>query len=85
MVEAYQALHEAGFAHSVEAWDEYGELVGGLYGVSIDGVFAGESMFHRVPNASKLVVFHGRIRGNTLEGFPCARKHIMSFCLPSSV
>ena len=85
MVEAYQALHEAGFAHSVEAWDEYGELVGGLYGVSIDGVFAGESMFHRVPNASKLVVFHGRIRGNTLEGFPCARKHIMSSCLPSSV
>ena len=32
-----------------------------------------------------LVVFHGRIRGNTLEGFPCARKHIMSSCLPSSV
>ena len=36
-------------------------------------------------NIVALVVFHGRIRGNTLEGFPCARKHIMSFCLPSSV
>ncbi|GAB3048955.1 leucyl/phenylalanyl-tRNA--protein transferase [Intrasporangium mesophilum] len=49
---AYHALHEAGWAHSVETW-QGGELVGGLYGVAIGGLFAGESMFHRVRDASK--------------------------------
>ncbi len=49
---AYLALHEAGWAHSVETW-QGGELVGGLYGVAIGGLFAGESMFHRVRDASK--------------------------------
>ncbi len=58
MLRAYKELHEAGFAHSVEAWDEAGQLAGGLYGVSVDGIFAGESMFHRVPNASKLALLH---------------------------
>jgi leucyl/phenylalanyl-tRNA--protein transferase len=57
-VTAYSRLHEAGYAHSVEAWDLAGELVGGLYGVEIDGVFTGESMFHRAPNASKLALLH---------------------------
>jgi leucyl/phenylalanyl-tRNA---protein transferase len=49
---AYAALHEAGWAHSVETWQE-GRLVGGLYGVAIGGLFAGESMFHTVRDASK--------------------------------
>lgn len=49
---AYEELHELGWAHSVEAWAG-GRLVGGLYGVSIGGLFAGESMFHRVRDASK--------------------------------
>lgn len=51
-VEAYAELHRLGWAHSVEAWRD-GELVGGLYGVEIGGLFAGESMFHRVTDASK--------------------------------
>ncbi len=50
--DAYSALYRAGYAHSVECY-EGGELVGGLYGVSIGGFFAGESMFYRKPNASK--------------------------------
>ena len=48
-------LHELGWAHSVEAWQD-GELVGGLYGVSIGGLFAGESMFHTVRDASKVAL-----------------------------
>lgn len=51
-IAAYQALHQLGFAHSVEAW-EHDELVGGLYGVSLGGMFFGESMFARSSNASK--------------------------------
>jgi leucyl/phenylalanyl-tRNA--protein transferase len=43
----YRQLHHAGHVHSVESWTESGELAGGLYGVSIGGLFAGESMFHR--------------------------------------
>jgi len=52
MIEAYCNLHEAGFAHSAEAWYE-GQLAGGLYGVSLGKCFFGESMFARVSNASK--------------------------------
>jgi leucyl/phenylalanyl-tRNA--protein transferase len=52
---AYHALHDAGWAHSVEAWQD-GELVGGLYGVAIGGLFAGESMFHHVRDASKVAL-----------------------------
>ncbi|HSU54332.1 MAG TPA: leucyl/phenylalanyl-tRNA--protein transferase [Candidatus Dormibacteraeota bacterium] len=56
-IEAYTKLHAAGYAHSVECW--HGEkLVGGIYGVSIGGFFAGESMFHRVSDASKVALFH---------------------------
>ncbi len=55
IIESYCALHEAGFAHSVEVWQ--GEtLVGGLYGVSFRGAFFGESMFHTVTNASKIAL-----------------------------
>lgn len=52
---AYADLHDLGWAHSVEAWRD-GELVGGLYGVGIGGLFAGESMFHRVTDASKVAL-----------------------------
>jgi leucyl/phenylalanyl-tRNA--protein transferase len=52
---AYQRLHELGWAHSVEAWRE-GRLVGGLYGVAVGGLFAGESMFHRERDASKVAL-----------------------------
>ena len=54
MREAYVAVHEAGFAHSVEAWDEDDNLVGGLYGVSLGSSFCGESMFALAPDASKV-------------------------------
>lgn len=52
---AYTALHELGWAHSVEVWRE-DRLVGGLYGVAIGGLFAGESMFHRETDASKVAL-----------------------------
>jgi leucyl/phenylalanyl-tRNA---protein transferase len=52
MITAYCNLHREGFAHSIEAWKD-GELAGGLYGVSIGGMFCGESMFTKVSNASK--------------------------------
>lgn len=64
--QAYKELHRAGHAHSLEVW-QGSELVGGIYGVSIGGYFAGESMFHRVSDASKAalakVVEHLRDRG----------------------
>ncbi len=52
---AYQRLHHAGFAHSVEVWQQ-NRLVGGLYGVQSGGLFAAESMFHRETDASKIAV-----------------------------
>jgi leucyl/phenylalanyl-tRNA--protein transferase len=55
VVAAYVRLHELGWAHSVETWQD-GRLVGGLYGVSIGGLFAGESMFHTVRDASKVAL-----------------------------
>jgi leucyl/phenylalanyl-tRNA--protein transferase len=55
VADAYAELHRLGWAHSVEAWRE-GELVGGLYGVAIGGLFAGESMFHRARDASKVAL-----------------------------
>jgi len=54
---AYTQLHEQGHAHSLECWQD-GELVGGIYGVAIGGLFAGESMFHRASNASKIALYH---------------------------
>jgi leucyl/phenylalanyl-tRNA--protein transferase len=53
----YLALHDLGFAHSVECWRD-GELVGGLYGVSLKGAFFGESMFSRARDASKVALVH---------------------------
>jgi leucyl/phenylalanyl-tRNA--protein transferase len=55
MIEAYCKLHELGYAHSVESWQD-GELKGGLYGVSLGSVFFGESMFSLTPNSSKVAM-----------------------------
>jgi len=54
---AYRELFEEGHAHSVEIWKE-GRLAGGLYGVALGGAFFGESMFHRVTDASKVALWH---------------------------
>ncbi len=53
MINAYTILHQQGFAHSVEVWDQEA-LVGGLYGIGIGAAFCGESMFHKQANASKM-------------------------------
>lgn len=55
--EAYACLHALGWVHSVETWDG-DRLVGGLYGVNVGGLFAGESMFHRATDASKVALAH---------------------------
>lgn len=57
IIDVYCQLHDAGFAHSVETWID-GQLAGGLYGVSIRGVFAGESMFSRTRDSSKIALVH---------------------------
>lgn len=57
MIEAYEALHTLGYAHSIECWQNE-ELVGGVYGIKVNGVFCGESMFSRVSNASKTALIH---------------------------
>ena len=68
-IRVYGELHHQGMAHSVEAWDHDGRLVGGLYGIDAGGVFCGESMFHTESNASKLALLflidHLRERGST--------------------
>ncbi|WP_058462331.1 leucyl/phenylalanyl-tRNA--protein transferase [Legionella adelaidensis] len=56
MQDAYHQLHQLGFAHSVEIWFE-NQLVGGLYGISLGNAFFGESMFHMMPNTSKLAMY----------------------------
>jgi leucyl/phenylalanyl-tRNA---protein transferase len=55
IAEAYRRLHDLGWAHSVECW-RAGRLAGGLYGVDVGGLFAGESMFHRETDASKVAL-----------------------------
>jgi leucyl/phenylalanyl-tRNA--protein transferase len=55
IAEAYRRLHDLGWAHSVECWRD-GRLAGGLYGVDVGGLFAGESMFHRAADASKVAL-----------------------------
>ena len=68
-IAAYTRLHELGHAHSVECWQD-GRLVGGIYGVAVGGLFAGESMFHRSDNASNValarLVVHLRDRNFSL-------------------
>lgn len=55
IIASYEQLHALGFAHSVEAWRD-GKLAGALYGVAVGGAFFGESMFHRVTDASKIAL-----------------------------
>lgn len=70
MVRAYERLHRLGHCHSLEVWHE-GELAGGIYGVAIGGFFAGESMFTRVRDASKVALVHlvERLRERGFELF----------------
>lgn len=58
MINAYIKLHQLGYAHSIETWSSTGELVGGLYGISLGSVFFGESMFSTHSNASKVAFCH---------------------------
>jgi leucyl/phenylalanyl-tRNA--protein transferase len=78
----YSALHRLGHAHSVEAWKD-GELVGGLYGVSLKGVFFGESMFSRATDASKVSLAHlvARLRKNgfVLLDTQFVTEHLLGF------
>ena len=67
IIAAYRRLHQLGWVHSVEAWSSNGTLAGGLYGVSINGLFAGESMFHRETDASKVALI-GLVHLLTADG-----------------
>ena len=82
IIESYCALHDAGLAHSVEAWQD-DHLAGGLYGVAIGGAFFGESMFHRVTDASKAalagLVAHMRARGFRLLDIQWVTEHLEQF------
>jgi leucyl/phenylalanyl-tRNA---protein transferase len=82
IIESYCALHARGFAHSVETWQD-GTLVGGLYGVAIQGAFFGESMFHRVTDASKIaliaLVERLRARGYALLDTQWVTEHLAQF------
>ncbi len=79
----YTELHRQGHAHSVEAWDATGELVGGLYGLVLGGCFCGESMFHRATDASKACVValveRLRARGFTLLDCQQQTAHMQRF------
>lgn len=82
LIEAYGLLHEMGFAHSVEAWQN-DQLAGGLYGVSLGGAFFGESMFTRVRDASKVCLAHlvNRLneRGYALLDTQATTNHLRRF------
>ena len=77
----YEELHRLGWAHSLEVWDGP-HLVGGIYGIAIGGMFAGESMFHRRTDASKIafasLVAHLRTRGFTLFDAQVMNDHLAS-------
>jgi leucyl/phenylalanyl-tRNA---protein transferase len=81
MVRAYTRLHELGFAHSVESWQDE-TLVGGLYGVALGKVFFGESMFTRAPDASKVALVHlvERLKAGGVRVIDCqqATAHLAS-------
>jgi leucyl/phenylalanyl-tRNA--protein transferase len=93
IIESYTRLHELGYAHSVEAWtcgksasrtdSSRGELAGGLYGVAVGGAFFGESMFHRVTDASKIalvaLVQHLRSRKFVLLDTQWLTPHLQQF------
>jgi leucyl/phenylalanyl-tRNA---protein transferase len=81
-IDAYTTLHRLGWAHSVEVFDREGRLAGGLYGVRINGLFAGESMFYRKRDASKValmaLVERMRATGMTLLDVQWQTKHLES-------
>lgn len=85
IIDVYTRLHEAGLAHSVEAWTgpEHNNLVGGLYGVALGSAFFGESMFSRVTDASKVCLVHLvrelRSRGFTLLDVQFTNRHLEQF------
>ena len=82
IIESYTRMHELGHAHSVETWMN-GKLAGGLYGVAIGGAFFGESMFHRVTDASKIalvvLVEHLRARKFKLLDTQWLTPHLQQF------
>jgi leucyl/phenylalanyl-tRNA--protein transferase len=82
ILDSYCAMHAAGYAHSVEAWQD-GRLAGGLYGVALGGAFFGESMFHHVTDASKValvaLVERLRNRGFTLLDTQWTTPHLEQF------
>jgi leucyl/phenylalanyl-tRNA---protein transferase len=81
-IASYSRLHELGWAHSVEVFDREGHLAGGLYGVALEGLFAGESMFHRQRDASKVALMAlvdiMRARGMTLLDVQWCTEHLAS-------
>lgn len=82
ILDVYRQLHEYGFAHSVETWID-GVMAGGLYGVTLRGLFAGESMFSRVPDSSKIalvfLVERLREKGFTLLDTQFTTAHLKRF------
>ncbi|HEY2848034.1 MAG TPA: leucyl/phenylalanyl-tRNA--protein transferase [Pyrinomonadaceae bacterium] len=81
--EVYNQLHREGMAHSIEAWSGDGKLAGGLYGIDAGGVFCGESMFYKEPNASRLALLHLidylRVRGATFLDAQVMTSHMEAF------
>ncbi len=81
-ITAYERLHRLGWAHSVETFDDHGNLVGGLYGVRVEGLFAGESMFSVARDASKValvaLVDELRTHGVTLLDVQWTTPHLMT-------
>jgi leucyl/phenylalanyl-tRNA--protein transferase len=81
MVAAYEQLHDDGWAHSIEIWDD-DELVGGLYGICIGKVFFGESMFSRQANSSKIamlgLVTHMQSSGLELIDCQVVSRHLVT-------
>jgi leucyl/phenylalanyl-tRNA---protein transferase len=82
IIESYEQLYDLGYAHSVEAWSK-NKLAGGLYGVTVGGAFFGESMFHRVRDASKIalvgLVDHLRTRKFALLDTQWLTPHLQQF------
>jgi leucyl/phenylalanyl-tRNA--protein transferase len=82
IIESYERLHQLGHAHSVEAWKN-NKLAGGLYGVAVGGAFFGESMFHRVTDASKIalvgLVDHLRAKKFALLDTQWTTPHLQQF------
>ncbi|MEM9420585.1 MAG: leucyl/phenylalanyl-tRNA--protein transferase [Planctomycetota bacterium] len=82
VAQVFTDLHQLGYAHSVECWDD-GELIGGVYGLALGGAFFGESMFSRKPYASQVslvhLVEHLRARGYTLFDVQFVNPHLVQF------